>query len=160
MRQVIDETLRCSNLAPFVARVSYDCDWFVGGHVVPKGTPVVFATGVAQEDNTIFPNPERWYSPMLLISLHCHNFSFFSRFDPERFSSVSPGLSFNPFGVGKRRCPGYLFAVHEVYSAICTLVPLFEVKLAPQVEPSSISKKFGLITGPSSEIWVEIRKRK
>ena len=59
VRQVIDETLRCSNLAPYGARVSFDRDLTLGGHVVPIGTPVVFATGVVQEDGNVFPNPER-----------------------------------------------------------------------------------------------------
>ena len=34
-RQVLDETLRCSVLAPFAARFQ-DIDTELGGHVVPK----------------------------------------------------------------------------------------------------------------------------
>ena len=61
----------------------------------------------------------------------CYTFFSFSppprgdtiRFDPNRFSSNNPGLSFSPFGLGQRRCPGYAFAYHEVFAAVCAVVP-------------------------------------
>ncbi len=56
---MIDETLRCSNLATYGARFSVERDWPLGGHVVPKGTPIVFAMGVVQEDEKVFPDPAK-----------------------------------------------------------------------------------------------------
>jgi cytochrome P450 len=41
MRQVLDETLRCSQLAPFAARVQ-DFEIELGGHKVPAGVSVHF----------------------------------------------------------------------------------------------------------------------
>ena len=40
-RQVVDETMRCSVLAPFAARFS-EYDMVVGGHVIPKQVKVFF----------------------------------------------------------------------------------------------------------------------
>ncbi len=59
VRQVIDETLRCSVLAPFAARVSEERDWSVGGHLIPKGTPIVTALGVSLQDEEDFQEPEK-----------------------------------------------------------------------------------------------------
>ncbi len=59
LRQVIDETLRVSVLAPFGGRVSLDREWTVGGHVIPKATPIVVALGVALHDEETFPDPDK-----------------------------------------------------------------------------------------------------
>ncbi len=56
---MIDETLRCSVLAPFAARVSEERDWSVGGHLIPKGTPIVTALGVSLQDEEAFQEPEK-----------------------------------------------------------------------------------------------------
>lgn len=75
-RQVIDESLRLSVLAPYAARVS-NIDLKIGGHVVPKEvhysslklvprwimvafqTPIIQALGVALTDPTLWPEPAK-----------------------------------------------------------------------------------------------------
>ena len=46
LRQVLDEALRVSTLAPYAARYS-DHDITVGGYFIPAGTPIVQSLGVA-----------------------------------------------------------------------------------------------------------------
>lgn len=58
LRQVFDETLRLSALAPFAARYS-DHDIVVGGYKVPAGTPIVHALGVSLKSETKWDNPNR-----------------------------------------------------------------------------------------------------
>ena len=51
MRQVQDEALRMSTLAPCAARYS-DKDISVDGYNVPAGTPIIQALGVALKNET------------------------------------------------------------------------------------------------------------
>ncbi|XP_077869013.1 cytochrome P450 20A1-like [Saccoglossus kowalevskii] len=60
MRCVFDESIRCSVLAPFAARVNMNADMVVQGYTIPKWTPVVHALGVVQMDDEIWPEPERY----------------------------------------------------------------------------------------------------
>ncbi|GFS03294.1 cytochrome P450 20A1-like [Elysia marginata] len=59
--QVLDESLRCGVVAPWAARVQ-DFDSELGGHKVPKNTPVIHALGVVLQDEKIWPLPNRVFS--------------------------------------------------------------------------------------------------
>ncbi|KAL4222448.1 hypothetical protein ACF0H5_018487 [Mactra antiquata] len=140
IRQVIDETFRCAVVAPWAARFQ-DFDSELGGHKIPKNTPVIHALGVASKDETVFPSPDS--------------------FDPDRFSPENrkgrPHLAFSPFGfAGKRVCPGQHFAYAEGTVALVTLLRKFKVKM---VEGQVIKPVHGLVTHPSDEIWVTISNR-
>ena len=63
--QVINETLRCSILAPWAARLSHD-DLVVRGCKIPAKTPIIQPLGVILHDARLFEDP--------------------TSFDPERFS--------------------------------------------------------------------------
>ena len=58
MRQVQDETLRLSTLAPWAGRYS-DKDVNVCGYLVPAGTPIIFALGVALKNKTQWKDEEK-----------------------------------------------------------------------------------------------------
>ena len=58
MRQVQDETLRLSSLAPWSAQYS-DEDVGVCGYQIRSGTPIIFALGVALKNTTQWTNEER-----------------------------------------------------------------------------------------------------
>lgn len=140
LRQVIDETLRCAVVAPWAARFQ-DFDSELGGHKIPKNTPVIHALGVAGKDETVFPQPEK--------------------FDPDRFTHEHlrerSHLAFSPFGfAGKRVCPGQRFAYGEATVAMVTLLRKFKVSL---VEGQMIEPVHGLVTHPSEEIWITLAKR-
>ncbi|XP_052805884.1 cytochrome P450 20A1-like [Mya arenaria] len=139
LSQVIDETLRCAVIGPYAARYQ-DHDSELGGHIIPKNTPVIHALGVASYNEKVFPEPEK--------------------FDPDRFAPEKKHLhhlSFVPFGfAGKRKCPGYRFAYAEVTVAMVTILRKFKVKL---VEGQVITPVHGLVTHPSDEVWITISRR-
>lgn len=140
LRQVINETLRCSVLAPWAARVQSK-PTVLGGYNIPQGTPVIHALGVSLQNSQFWPNPDV--------------------FDPERFSVENtrkrPNLSFEPFGfAGKRVCPGYRFAYSETAVCLIVLLQKFNVSLA---NTQDIKRVYGLVTHPSEEIIVKVAKR-
>ncbi|XP_067649589.1 cytochrome P450 20A1-like [Haliotis asinina] len=140
VRQVIDETLRCAVVAPWAARFQ-DFDTELGGHKIPKNTPVIHALGVVLQDETVWPLP--------------------NKFDPDRLSKEQskdrPALAFSPFGfAGKRVCPGYRFAYVESTMCIASLIRKFKVNL---VEGQVVKPEYGLVTHPIDEIWITVSKR-
>ncbi|XP_062570148.1 cytochrome P450 20A1-like [Saccostrea cucullata] len=140
LHQVIDETLRCAVVAPWAARFQ-DFDSELGGHKIPKNTPVIHALGVSLQNEKYYPIP--------------------NKFDPDRFSpeisKSRPSLAFQPFGfAGKRICPGYKFAYVEATIGLVTLLRKFKVKL---IEGQVVTPVHGLVTHPEDEIWVKIEKR-
>jgi len=139
LRQVVDETLRISCLHPFAARVQ-DIEVELGGHVIPKDTPVLHALGVVLKSEAIWPSPEK--------------------FDPERFSEEQiasrPSLAFSPFGfAGKRVCPGRSF-VYTVSSII--LVEMIRKLRMTLVDDQVVHPMYSIVTQPESEIWVAVKK--
>ena len=141
LQQVFNETLRCSVLAPWAARFQ-DKPTTLGGFQIPEETPVIHALGVSLQ------NPEYWPNPDV--------------FDPTRFSVENtksrPKLCFQPFGfAGKRICPGYRFAFFE--AAVCLIVILQRFTLSLDNCTGDIQRVYGLVTHPSSEVMVRIKKR-
>lgn len=140
LRQVQDEVLRVSTLAPYAARFS-DEEVVVGGYTLPPKTPIVHALGVVLEDSTIWPEP--------------------TRFDPERFSPAESRqrhpLAFVPFGfAGKRKCPGYLFTYAEVGAFLIILLRRYKVSI---VAKGPVEKAYGLVTSPKDEIFAKLDLR-
>ncbi|XP_005090890.1 cytochrome P450 20A1 [Aplysia californica] len=141
LHQVLQETLRCAVVAPWGARVQ-DVDSELGGHKVPKNTPVIHAFGVVMQDEKLWPFPQR--------------------FDPDRFSVENckghPPYAFSPFGfAGKRICPGYKFSYKEATVLIAILIRKFEVNMW---DDQVVKPFFGLVTHPQEEIWLKVSKRK
>lgn len=141
LKQVLDETLRCSVLAPYAARYQ-EFDIKLGGHIIPKNTPVIHALGVVLQDDDIWVEPKK--------------------FDPERFdaelSTQRSTFAFQPFGFsGKRICPGYRLAYAEASIAMSVLCRRFKFQMVPGqvVEP-----QHGLVTRPQEEIWITVSERK
>ncbi|XP_035828363.1 cytochrome P450 20A1 [Aplysia californica] len=141
LQQVLQETLRCAVVSPWGARVQ-DVDSVLGGHKVPKNTPVIHALGVVLQNEKLWPLPKR--------------------FDPDRFSTENskdqPTYAFSPFGfAGKRTCPGYKFANRGSTVLIATLIKKFEVSMwSDQV----VKPVFGLVTRPHEEILLKVSRRK
>lgn len=140
LRQVIDESLRCAVIAPWAARYQ-DFDSELGGHKIPKNTPVIHALGVSLQNEKYFPLP--------------------NKFDPDRFSPENsksrPSYSFQPFGfAGKRKCPADNFAYVEATITLVSILRKFKVKM---VEGQVVTPTFGLVTHPTEEVWITLQKR-
>lgn len=139
-RQVIDETLRASALAPWGARV-YEYDLQVGEFVIPKETPILLPFGVVLQDQNLWPEPKR--------------------FDPDRFSPENikqlPSLAYQPFGfAGKRKCPGWRFSIAEGLVFLSVLIRRFKFHL---VEGQEVKPVYRLVTSPAEEVWVTVTER-
>lgn len=141
LRWVLDEALRCGVVAPYAARFMDDKDHMLGGHLIPKGTPVIHALGVMLVNAKYWPDPET--------------------FDPERFSPEKskgrPTIAFSPYGfAGKRQCPAYRFAYVESSILMVTLLQRFKVSLVPG---QTVRREHGLVTHPKEEVWVKVTRR-
>jgi cytochrome P450 len=55
----LNESHRCCNLAPFVARVDTERERTIAGHAIPQGTPIMLANTVAFADEKYFPDPTK-----------------------------------------------------------------------------------------------------
>ena len=64
--------------------------------------------------------------------------------------------AFEPFGL-KRRCPGYRFSLAEAAIVMSDLLKSFEVSLVPGQD---IGRVHGLVTVPTTEIFINISPRK
>nr|XP_054767680.1 cytochrome P450 20A1-like [Lytechinus pictus] len=144
MRQVIDETLRVSILAPYAARYQ-DFDVTLGGHVIPKGTPVLHALGVSLMSEKYFPNPKV--------------------FNPENFSAANiksrPRDAFQPFGfAGRRVCPGQQFAYKEVAIFLAIFLRAFKIALVPGQKPHHVHGLVShLVNKDGGDVWITVEKR-
>ena len=58
LRQVLNEVLRLTVLGPFAGHYSDD-DVMIGDYLIPAGTTIVIALGVALNNETIWKNVER-----------------------------------------------------------------------------------------------------
>ena len=77
------------------------------------------------------------------------------RFDPETYKPVAYG--FEPFGyAGRRKCPGYRFALHEATVFLTHALRRFQFKLVPG---QTVTKVFGLVTTTEEEIWLTVEPR-
>ena len=88
------------------------------------------------------------------------SFLLLSRFDPERYNPEKMKhklpLTFEPFGFGKRRCPGYRFSYVEVTVMLSILMRRFKFHL---VEDIDVGYVHGLVTQPDRDIFITISKR-
>ncbi|XP_077978629.1 cytochrome P450 20A1-like isoform X2 [Glandiceps talaboti] len=140
LHQVVKESMRCSTVLPWTARYQ-EIDVEIGGHVIPKNTPVIHALGVVLQDELLWPLP--------------------NRFDPDRFtdenSATRADIAFSPFGfAGQRSCPAAQYINTETALFLAELCKHFKWNM---VEGQVVEPKYGLFTQPREEIWVTVHKR-
>lgn len=141
MRQVLDESLRLSALAPWAARYA-EYEMTIRDHVIPPRTPLLHPLGV------IMHSPAWWPDPF--------------RFDPDRFepdaARTRPRLAFPPFGfAGQRKCPGFDYAYTEATIFLVAIIQSFDLTLArPE---ASIAPRHGLVTSPAEEVYIYVATR-
>jgi len=58
LRQVLNETLRLSVIAPVAGRYSDD-DIVAGGYHIPANTPILIPLGVSLKNETVWKDPEK-----------------------------------------------------------------------------------------------------
>ena len=79
------------------------------------------------------------------------------RFNPENFGSCAlqgkDALAFSPFGLGRRKCPGYQFSYVEVGIFLTILLQQFSLK---PVGDKPVGMVHGLVTSPSEELYYTV----
>ncbi|KAI5063365.1 hypothetical protein GOP47_0021912 [Adiantum capillus-veneris] len=110
-RSVVRETLRLTNIAPYLMKESTE-DILFKGMVIPRGWMVILNFSMVHLSPCYYPNP--------------------LQFDPWRWMNPQNDKESNnpdfliPFGGGLRRCPGYPLAMFEVSIFIHYLVTLYK----------------------------------
>ncbi|MED6179925.1 hypothetical protein PIB30_005383 [Stylosanthes scabra] len=133
LQNVITETLRLYPVTPQLLPHESSCDCIVGGFHIPKGTMLLVNLW------TLHRNGELWKDP--------------TRFMPERFEVEGGGgeVCYNmiPFGIGRRACPGAVFAKRIMGHTLGALIQCFEFE---RVGSEEINMKEGLgLTMPRVE---------
>ncbi|KAJ0980232.1 hypothetical protein J5N97_008487 [Dioscorea zingiberensis] len=109
LNNVIKETLRLFPPGPLLVPHESSEDCTVAGLHVPKGTMLLVNVYAMQRD------PELWEDPL--------------EFKPERFDAESKGdlgYKYNPFGSGRRRCPGETMAWKVMGLTLAALIQCFQ----------------------------------
>lgn len=141
LRQVLDEALRLSMTAPHSYHYS-NTDIVIEGYLVPAKTPIIYAMGVAQMDESIWDNP--------------------NLFLPDRFCPGSRaskrGREFRPFGISvSRRCPANQFTYMMASVIVVVLLRNFAFQsILGDEEPG---KKYGVATSPTNDLQMHVKKR-
>lgn len=100
----------------------------IGRWTLPRGTVVAAGIALLHEDETLFPDPER--------------------FDPGRFAgSRADTYGWIPFGGGVRRCIGAAFASLEMRVVLRTV--LRDFTLEPTTDPAERSHSRGIAVAPA-----------
>ncbi|CAH1168151.1 unnamed protein product [Phyllotreta striolata] len=132
LERCIKESLRLYPSVPQVARYLEE-DTLVGGHLLPKNTPVHVHIYDVHRNERDWPDPER-FDP--------------DRFLPENCAKRHP-FAFCPFSAGPRNCIGQRFAILELKAVLCGIIKNFI--LEPVDTPDTIELVPDLILRTSNE---------
>nr|GMD43505.1 cytochrome P450 82C4-like [Ipomoea batatas] len=120
LQAVVKETLRIYPPGPYLAPHEAVKDCIVDGYHIPKGTQLYVNVWRLHRDPKIWSDPEK--------------------FLPERFMRTLEGeaaqnrqYQFVPFGLGRRSCPGMLYATQITHVAVARLFQGFNFSTIPNV---------------------------
>jgi cytochrome P450 len=148
LRAVIKESFRLHPTGPLLVPRESVAPCSLGGYDIPAKTRVFINTFAMARD------PEIWENPL--------------QFSPERFDTAGDSVSLTdhheyrllPFGGGRRRCPGYMFALATIQVALASLLFHFDWALPAGVraEDVSLEEIFGLATTKKEPLLVAFTK--
>lgn len=137
---IVDECLRLAAVEPWTARCQ-DIDVEIGGHIIPKQTPIIQALEV-----------------VLHSDMH---WTLSNKFDPSRFNGVdvaSKKVAFHPFGfAGQRICPAKDWVRIQISLLLKELFTRFNLTL---VEGQIILPSYRICSRPEDEVWITVKLRK
>ncbi|TYJ39360.1 hypothetical protein E1A91_A04G064600v1 [Gossypium mustelinum] len=131
LKCVIKETLRLYPIIPLLIPRESSKNCVVNGFEIPAKTRVIVNAWAIGRD------PNYWVEPEM--------------FEPERFVNSSvhfmgTNFEFIPFGAGRRKCPGILFALPNVKLPLAQLLFHFDWKFSwgMKQEDMDMTEKFGV----------------
>ena len=138
----VKETLRLHPPAPLLhpQAILEECE--IMNYTVPKNSQLIINVWAMGRD------PNLWEDPL--------------SFKPERFygSKVDfkgQDFKFLPFGVGRRMCPGYPYAIKQIHLMLASLVQNFDWCLPNNMEDLSkldMSENFGIVSQRKKPLMV------
>ena len=140
MHRAAMETLRLYRIAPLQPRTVVNTFEF-GGHVIPTGTTVIFATTMTHVLSEYFPDPERFD---------------IDRYEPGRSEHRVPGI-YAPFGLGTHRCLGNGFT--EVCLALTLASMLHQAKITMHPPNYQLKMSYSTVPLPKSSFKIVITPR-
>ncbi|MFQ6646733.1 hypothetical protein Gotur_020428 [Gossypium turneri] len=141
LKCVLKETLRLHPAGPLLLPRQTSASVKLGGYDIPSNTTVLINAWAIQRDPKWWENPEE--------------------FIPERFENSSidfKGQDFqlNPFGFGRRRCPGIAFGVASIEFVMANLLYWFNWKLpaGETAENMDMAELYGLTATKKTPLHV------
>ncbi|KAI0092370.1 cytochrome P450 [Irpex rosettiformis] len=148
LRSVIRETFRVNPPVSTVVRLvtedlvlptSIGTDPSGSPLLVPKGDFIMTSNGVSQLDADAWKDPLKW-DPLRWLNVD------------EKIAVTANQTSYQPFGTGKHRCSGELFAILELSVVVSTFIRHYELRLPGSLPASDYSRVH--IAPLSSEILI------
>nr|A0A517FND1.1 RecName: Full=Cytochrome P450 CYP82J17; Short=PpCYP82J17 [Trigonella foenum-graecum]QDS03635.1 cytochrome P450 CYP82J17 [Trigonella foenum-graecum] len=145
LQAIVKETLRLHPTLPLSIphEATEDCN--IQGYYVPKGTRLFTNVWKLHRDPSIWLEPEK--------------------FSPERFINEngeidheSHQFEYLPFGLGRRACPGSMFATQVIHIAVARLIHLFDFEV-PINEVVDMKQGTGLILSKFTPLKVLLTPR-
>jgi cytochrome P450 len=132
LQAIVKETLRLYPPGPLsIAHQSLeDCE--IGGYHIPKGTRLIPNLWKLHRDPRIWTDPEKFVPERWLEGNHASGFDVFGN-----------NYEFNPFGSGRRSCPGITLASQVTQLTLARLIQGFELA-TPGNEPVDMSEGSGI----------------
>lgn len=114
------EVERWKTASPLGAARESSDDVVIDGYFIPKGTTVLYNLWAVHNDPNLWPEPHK--------------------FNPHRFLNADGSIvklkpeHFIPFGIGRRSCPGEMFAVMEIFLMVTFLLQKYDVALENAID--------------------------
>ncbi|PNW72425.1 hypothetical protein CHLRE_16g678437v5 [Chlamydomonas reinhardtii] len=143
--RVVNEALRLYPQPPVLIRRAMQDDVLPGGHVVAAGTDLFISVW------NLHHSPQLWERP--------------EAFDPDRFGPLdsppptefSTDFRFLPFGGGRRKCVGDMFAIAECVVALAVVLRRYD--FAPDTSFGPVGFKSGATINTSNGLHMLISRR-
>jgi cytochrome P450 len=147
LQAIIKETLRLYPPGPlsFPHQSTEDCE--IGGYHIPKGTRLLPNLWKLHRDPRIWTDPEKFVPERWLEGNHAAGFDV---------SGIN--YEFEPFGSGRRSCPGTTFATQVTHLTLARLIQGFEFA-TPGNERMDMSEGLGITLPKVKPIEVLITPR-
>jgi cytochrome P450 len=114
------------------------------GHIILAGANIFMPVYSTHRDAKHFPDPEK--------------------FDPERFSPQNSvgrhPYAYTPFGIGRRKCVGHVFATMEAKTILSTVLRRYRVtEIEGGIKGIEDTLKLSFVMSPASGIRVKLVPR-
>ncbi|MCO5550291.1 hypothetical protein L7F22_066034 [Adiantum nelumboides] len=125
---VTKESMRLHPVAPFLIPREAMQECIIGGFKIRRGTHIYVNTLAIGRDSSV------WESPLEFIP---------ERFEKKNIDIKGQNFDFLPFGMGRRRCPGWALGISNIHLMLATLVQGFTWHCVDGTT-LDMSEKFGL----------------